>query len=76
MYSCLNIPKCVENKIISTHDVKKKFVEMFEVLKMELLNDPLFDWTEKSRQWVEQVKYILSVYGLLIQLPFNAFRTL
>nr|APG79411.1 FPS2 [Eucommia ulmoides]BAB60822.1 putative FPP synthase 2 [Eucommia ulmoides] len=36
-------------------DLKSKFLEVYSVLKSELLNDPAFDFTDDSRLWVERM---------------------
>ncbi|XP_059666741.1 farnesyl pyrophosphate synthase [Cornus florida] len=36
-------------------DLKSKFLEVYSVLKSELLNDPAFEFTDDSRQWVERM---------------------
>lgn len=36
-------------------ETKSKFLEVYSVLKSELLNDPAFEFTDDSRQWVERV---------------------
>ncbi|KAB1221649.1 Farnesyl pyrophosphate synthase 1 [Morella rubra] len=36
-------------------DVKSTFLKVYSVLKSELLEDPAFEWTDDSRQWVEQM---------------------
>ncbi|GAB2258487.1 hypothetical protein Droror1_Dr00014647 [Drosera rotundifolia] len=36
-------------------DLRSKFIEVYSTLKSELLNDPAFEWTDVSRQWVERV---------------------
>lgn len=36
-------------------DLRAKFLEVYDVLKSELLSDPAFDWTHESRQWVERM---------------------
>lgn len=36
-------------------DTRSKFLEVYSVLKSELLNDPAFEFTDDSRQWVERV---------------------
>nr|AIY24422.1 fpps protein [Jasminum sambac] len=36
-------------------DLRTKFLEVYSVLKSELLNDPAFEWTDNSRQWVERM---------------------
>lgn len=39
-------------------DLKSKFLNVYSVLKSELLEDPAFEFTDVSRQWVERVQYI------------------
>ncbi|KAM2056369.1 hypothetical protein ACFX16_029183 [Malus domestica] len=36
-------------------DLRSKFLEVYSVLKSELLNDPAFEFTDVSRQWVERM---------------------
>ncbi|KAK1397154.1 Farnesyl diphosphate synthase [Heracleum sosnowskyi] len=36
-------------------DLKAKFLEVYSVLKSELLNDSAFEFTDDSRQWVERM---------------------
>ncbi|CAK9148890.1 unnamed protein product [Ilex paraguariensis] len=36
-------------------DLKLKFLEVYSILKSELLNDPAFEFTDDSRQWVERM---------------------
>lgn len=36
-------------------DFKSKFMEAYYVLKSELLNDPGFEFTDDSREWVDKV---------------------
>lgn len=36
-------------------DLRAKFLEVYQVLKSELLNDPAFEWSDDSRQWVERM---------------------
>nr|ASQ40931.1 farnesyl pyrophosphate synthase [Pelargonium graveolens] len=36
-------------------DLKSKFLEVYSVLKSELLNDPAFEFTDDSRQWVDRM---------------------
>ncbi|TQD92238.1 hypothetical protein C1H46_022208 [Malus baccata] len=38
-------------------DLKSKFLKVYSVLKSELLEDPAFDFTNDSRQWVERENY-------------------
>lgn len=40
-------------------DLKAKFLEVYSVLKSELLNDSAFDFTPDSRQWVDKVLFPL-----------------
>ncbi|XVE80603.1 hypothetical protein DITRI_Ditri14bG0152500 [Diplodiscus trichospermus] len=37
-------------------ELKSKFLEVYYVLKSELLNDPAFEFTDDSRQWVERME--------------------
>ena len=36
-------------------ELKSKFMEVYSGLKSELLNDPAFEFTDDSRQWVERM---------------------
>ncbi|KAL5737253.1 hypothetical protein ACOSP7_030014 [Xanthoceras sorbifolium] len=36
-------------------DLRSKFVEVYSVLKAELLSDPAFEFTDTSRQWVDRM---------------------
>ncbi|KDP35531.1 hypothetical protein JCGZ_08969 [Jatropha curcas] len=36
-------------------DLKSTFLEVYSVLKKELLQDPAFEWTPDSREWVERM---------------------
>ncbi|OAY41233.1 farnesyl pyrophosphate synthase 1 isoform X1 [Manihot esculenta] len=36
-------------------DLKSTFLRVYSVLKQELLEDPAFEWTPDSRQWVERM---------------------
>ncbi|KAF5728827.1 farnesyl diphosphate synthase [Tripterygium wilfordii] len=36
-------------------DLKSTFMKVYSTLKSELLDDPAFEWTPDSRQWVEQM---------------------
>ncbi|MCD7462026.1 glycerol channel [Datura stramonium] len=36
-------------------DLKSKFLDVYYVLKSELLNDPDFEFTDDSRQWVDRM---------------------
>ncbi|KAK4434764.1 Farnesyl pyrophosphate synthase [Sesamum alatum] len=39
----------------TTSDLRTEFLGVYSVLKSELLNDPAFEWTDDSRQWVERM---------------------
>ncbi|XP_059437122.1 farnesyl pyrophosphate synthase 1 [Corylus avellana] len=36
-------------------DLKSTFLKVYSVLKSELLEDPAFEWTHDSRQWVDRM---------------------
>ncbi|GMH25474.1 hypothetical protein Nepgr_027317 [Nepenthes gracilis] len=36
-------------------DTRSKFMEVYSILKSELLHDSSFEWTDDSRQWVERM---------------------
>ncbi|KAK6133172.1 hypothetical protein DH2020_033062 [Rehmannia glutinosa] len=39
----------------TTSDLRSVFLGVYSVLKSELLNDPAFEWTDDSRQWVDRM---------------------
>lgn len=39
----------------TTSDLRTIFLGVYSVLKSELLNDPAFEWTDDSRQWVDRM---------------------
>ncbi|KAL0300911.1 UNVERIFIED_CONTAM: Farnesyl pyrophosphate synthase [Sesamum radiatum] len=39
----------------STSDLRTAFLRVYSVLKSDLLNDPAFEWTDASRQWVDRM---------------------
>ncbi|KAL0407177.1 UNVERIFIED_CONTAM: Farnesyl pyrophosphate synthase [Sesamum latifolium] len=39
----------------ATSDLRTTFIGVYSVLKSDLLNDPAFEWTDASRQWVERM---------------------
>lgn len=39
-------------------EFRSKFLEVYSLLKSELLHDPAFEFTDDSRQWVERVPSI------------------
>lgn len=43
-------------------DLRKTFLGVYSTLKSELLNDPAFEWTDGSRQWVERVRFFPSPF--------------
>ena len=44
-------------------DLKSTFLKVYSVLKSELLEDPAFEWTDDSRQWVERVRFLSISYS-------------
>ncbi|KAJ0578825.1 putative transferase [Helianthus annuus] len=38
-----------------TTDLKSRFLQVYDTLKSELINDPAFEFDEDSRQWVEKM---------------------
>ncbi|KAF3453270.1 hypothetical protein FNV43_RR03710 [Rhamnella rubrinervis] len=36
-------------------DIRSKFMEVYSVLKSELLNDPAFEFTDDSREWIDRM---------------------
>jgi farnesyl diphosphate synthase len=36
-------------------DLKSTFLNVYSVLKKELLEDPAFEWSPDSRDWVDRV---------------------
>ncbi|XVF03600.1 hypothetical protein REPUB_Repub05bG0007200 [Reevesia pubescens] len=56
--SALSFIAINENPKTQTKDMtelKSKFLEVYSVLKSELLNDPSFEFTDDSLQWVERM---------------------
>lgn len=43
-----------QNETMSQH-LLSAFLNVYSVLKSELLNDSAFEWSDDSRQWVEEV---------------------
>nr|XP_043635347.1 farnesyl pyrophosphate synthase-like isoform X1 [Erigeron canadensis] len=39
----------------SSIDTKSKFMQVYEILKFELIHDPCFEFDHDSRQWVDQM---------------------
>nr|TKR90736.1 hypothetical protein D5086_0000230480 [Populus alba] len=44
-------------------DPKSTFLNVYSVLKKELLQDPAFEWSPDSREWVERVACALLMAG-------------
>ncbi|KAK6133053.1 hypothetical protein DH2020_033208 [Rehmannia glutinosa] len=47
-------------------DLKSKFLQVYAVLKSELLNDPCFEFTDDSRQWIERCAMLKSEINMLL----------
>ncbi|KAL0321035.1 UNVERIFIED_CONTAM: Farnesyl pyrophosphate synthase [Sesamum radiatum] len=43
------------NPNVTMSDLRATFVGLYSMLKSDLLNDPAFEWTDASRQWVERM---------------------
>jgi hypothetical protein len=50
----------------SMADLKSTFLNVYSVLKSELLHDPAFEWSEDSRQWVDRVFFLSSLLSFFI----------
>lgn len=53
----------------SMADLRSTFLKVYSVLKEELLNDPAFEFTDASRQWIERVTSLI-----LLRLFFFCIR--
>lgn len=53
-------------------DLRTKFLEVYSVLKSELLQDPAFEFTDASRQWVERVPllFLSECWSIIISFFF------
>ena len=51
---CLSLSKSASHNT-KMSDQKSKFLQVYSVLKSELLHDPDFDFTDESRQWLDRV---------------------
>lgn len=49
-------------------DLKAKFLQVYSVLKSELLNDSAFEFTPDSRQWVDRVSPFISPLMFLLSI--------
>lgn len=49
-------------------DAKSKFLEVYSLLKSQLLNDPAFEFTDESHQWVDRVIFSLLTAALFVYL--------
>lgn len=47
-------------------DLKSKFLDVYKILKSELLNDPDFEFTDDGRQWVERVILNFFFFSLIL----------
>ena len=47
-------------------DLTSAFLKVYSVLKLELLEDSAFEWTDDSRQWVELVRFLSISYYYLV----------
>lgn len=48
----------------ATADLRTTFLQVYSVLKSDLLSDPAFEWNEGSRQWVERVSFLNLISSL------------
>ena len=56
---------------VSMADLKSTFLNVYSVLKSELLEDPAFEWTDDSRQWVERVRFLSISYSYIASHLFS-----
>lgn len=68
LHFILSIPCAMANPNGAPSDLRATFLDVYSVLKSDLLNDPAFEWTDGSRQWVERVSFFF-----FIELPYVAF---
>lgn len=47
-------------------DTKAAFAEIYSKLKQEMLEDPAFEFTDESLQWIDRVILPFPFYRLLI----------
>lgn len=59
-------------KVATMSDIRSKFLEVYSLLKSELLNDPAFEFTGDSRQWVERVNSQFYLY-FFIQIYMHTY---
>ena len=55
-------------------EFRSKFLEVYSLLKSELLHDSAFEFTHDSRQWVDRVPYIFLISLSPTSLPFRFSR--
>jgi farnesyl diphosphate synthase len=48
-------PESIANGTPSMHDAKSVFKQIYYDLKKDLLQDPAFDFTDESREWIDKV---------------------
>ncbi|TXG68072.1 hypothetical protein EZV62_009347 [Acer yangbiense] len=51
----LSLSLSLTDTIHKMGDLRSKFMEVYSVLKAELLNDPAFEFNDTSRQWVDRM---------------------
>ncbi|KAK1435576.1 hypothetical protein QVD17_01342 [Tagetes erecta] len=48
-------PPFITRKSTMTTDLKPKFLQVYDTLKSELINDPSFEFDDDSRQWIDKM---------------------
>lgn len=51
------VGKC-RTHVPSAASIRGTRFDVFEILKSEIFNDPVFEWTDYSRQWMEKVCFL------------------
>lgn len=74
----LYLSLCFLLAFLSMADLKSTFLNVYSVLKAELLQDPAFEYTDASRQWIERVTSLIlfRFFLFLFQLFMLCFSTL
>lgn len=47
-------------------DLKPTFLNVYSVLKSELLHDPAFEWSDDSRQWADRVSISIHLSSFIL----------
>lgn len=56
-------------------DFRSKFLQVYAVLKSELLRDPAFEYDDESRRWIDRVSNQISLrFAGLITWAFRLWR--